>query len=159
MGESQRLADQLRKAFNGEAWYGPSWRESLEGVGPADARRRPVAQAHSIGEIVLHTITWHEVATKRLAGGTPPQPTDEENFPKAEFTHESEWKAAIDKLFATGNALAETIAAFPDAKLDEQRPNNAGTWYQLACGMLQHDLYHLGQVGLLKKAAEKAPVS
>lgn len=159
MGESARLADQLRKALQGEAWYGPSWRESLEGLGLADALRRPLAHGHSIGEIVLHTITWREVAAQRLSGGTPAQPTPEQDWPKATFASEKDWKTATDRLFATGAALADTIAAFPDARLDEQRPNNAGTWYNLACGMLQHDLYHLGQVGLLKKAAEKQPVS
>ncbi|HKA24262.1 MAG TPA: DinB family protein [Candidatus Eisenbacteria bacterium] len=159
MSESGRLADQLRKSLHGVAWYGPSWRESLEGIGAADAVRRPVAQGHTIGEIVLHVITWHEVAKRRLGGDTPPQPTPEQDFPTAAFANEGEWKAATDKLFATGNALAETIAAFPDSRLDEERGNNAGTWYHLACGMLQHDLYHLGQVGLLRRAAEKAAVS
>lgn len=159
MGESARLADQLRKALQGEAWYGPSWREALDGVSMADALRRPVAQGHSIGEIVLHTITWQDVAQKRLSGETPAQPTAEQDWPKAAFASEKDWKAAIDQLFASGDGLAGAIAAFPDARLGEERGNNAGTWYNLACGMLQHDLYHLGQVSLLKKAAEKAPVS
>jgi len=159
MSETGRLADQLRKSLYGEAWYGPSWREALEGLNATDAQRRPVAQGHTIGEIVLHTITWHELATMRLRGGMPPQPTAEQDWPKASFANEGEWKVATDKLFATADALAETIVAFPDSRLPEERPNNAGTWYQLACGMLQHDLYHLGQVSLLKKAAEKAAVS
>jgi len=160
MGESARLADQLHKSLQSDAaWYGPSWKQTLEGVTFKDALNRPVAQGHSIGEIVLHTITWHEVATQRLSGGTPPQPTAEEDWRKAAFSSEKDWHAAVDQLFATGAALADAIAALPDTRLDEQRPNNAGTWYNLACGMLQHDLYHLGQVGLLKKAAEKAPVS
>ena len=160
MGESARLADQLHKALQSDAaWYGPSWKQTLEGLSFSDALRRPVAHGHSIGEIVLHTITWHEVATKRLTGGTPPQPTDEEDWRKATFDSDTGWEAVKHRLFVTGAALADAIGAFPDAQWDEQRPNNAGTWYNLACGMLQHDLYHLGQVGLLKKAAEKAPVS
>lgn len=159
MGESARLADQLRKALQGEAWYGPSWKESLEGVTLADALRRPMAQGHSIGEIVLHTITWQAVAAQRLSGQSPAQPTAEQDWPQATFATEKDWKAATDRLFATGGELADAIAQFPDARLSEERPNNAGTWYHLAIGMLQHDLYHLGQVGLLKKAAEKAPVS
>ena len=159
MGESARLADQLRKSLQGEAWYGPSWRDALEGVGMADALQRPLAQGHSIGEIVLHTITWQEVAAKRLSGQTPAQPTEEQDWPKATFASENDWKAATDQLFATGGALADAIGAFPEARLTEERPNNAGTWYHLACGMLQHDLYHLGQVSLLKKAVVKAPIS
>jgi uncharacterized damage-inducible protein DinB len=160
MSESARLADQLRKALKGEAWYGPSWHDVLEGLGVKDALRRPVAQGHSIGEIVLHAITWQEIAAKRLGGETPPQPTDEQDWPKVNFDSESDWEKAKHRFFVTGAALADAIGAFPAERLDEQRANNAGTWYHLASGMLQHDLYHLGQVSLLKKAAEKtAPVS
>src|SRR5262249_33416997 len=159
MGESARLAEQLQKALQGEAWYGPSWREALEGGGVAEALRRPVAQGHSIGEVVLHVITWQGGAAKRLNGATPAQPAQEQDWPKAAFASEKEWKEATDRLFETGAALAEAIASFPEARWDEPRPNNAGTWYQLGCGMLQHDLYHLGQVSLLKKAAEKQTVS
>ena len=159
MSESARLADQLHKALKGEPWYGPSWHAVLEGLSVKDAVRRPIPQGHSIGEVVLHVITWHEVATKRLAGGTPPQPTDEQDWPKVNFDTEHEWQAATHRLFVTGAALADAIGALPDSRWDEQRPNNAGTWYHLGCGMLQHDLYHLGQVSLLKKAAEKAAVS
>jgi uncharacterized damage-inducible protein DinB len=153
MNESQRLADQLERALNGDAWHGPSWREALEGVGLQAALQRPIPNAHGIGEIVLHVTTWQDVARRRLAGETPPQPTDEQDWPRASFASEAEWRAATERLFETGRALAETIARFPEARLLEERGNQTGTWYALMIGILQHDLYHAGQVGLLKKAA------
>ena len=151
MSESTRLANQLEKALEGEAWHGPSWREVLQGVTASDAQRRPVPDAHSIGEIVLHVTTWQEVAKKRLDGESP-QVTPEQDWPNTTFASDREWFAATQRLFETGKTLAATIAAFPEARLQEKRPNVEGTWYDLAIGMLQHDLYHAGQVGLLKKA-------
>ena len=155
MSESKRLADQLQRALRGDAWHGPSWREVLEDVSLADAVRRPIPQAHSIAEIVLHTTTWHDVAKRRLDGETP-KVTEEQDWPKAAFTSEAEWTAATKRLFDTGQALGDTVGAFPEPRLQEERPGNAGTWYQLAIGILQHELYHAGQVALLRKAGVSA---
>src|SRR5262245_15192971 len=135
MSESKRLATQLEKALEGEAWHGPSWREVVQGVSATDAGRRPVSDAHSIAEIVLHVTNWHEVAKKRLDGETP-EVTPEQDWPVASFASDREWFAAAQRLFETGKTLAATIAAFPEAKLQEKRPNQNGTWYDLAIGML-----------------------
>lgn len=156
MNEVGRLADQLDRALNGDAWHGPSWREVLDGVGVQAALQRPLPSAHTIGELVLHTINWHEVVRRRILGESP-QVTDEMDWPKAAFASEAEWKAAVQRLFDTGRTLSDTIRGFPDARLQEERGNDAGSWYHLMIGILQHDLYHAGQVGLLKKAAVPAP--
>jgi len=156
MNESGRLADQLNRALNGEAWHGPSRREVLDGVNSQVAVQRPVPNGHSIGEIVLHVVNWHDVVRRRIEGETP-EVTDDQDWPRAAFASEAEWKAAIQRLFDTGRALSDTIARFPVARLEEERGNNTGTWYQLLIGILQHDLYHAGQVGLLKKAAVTVP--
>ena len=66
MNESERLAGELDKALNGEAWHGPSWREALEGVTPEQALAHPVPGAHSIAEVVRHAATWHDVVRRRL---------------------------------------------------------------------------------------------
>jgi hypothetical protein len=155
MSESKRLADQLHRALNGDAWHGPAWREVLEDVSLSDALRRPIPQAHSIAEIVLHTTTWQDVARRRLEGETP-KVTEEQDWPKATFTSDAEWSVTTKRLFETGKALADTVAAFPEQRLQEERPGGAGTWYQLAIGILQHELYHAGQVGLLRKAGVTA---
>jgi len=156
MNESGRLADQLNRALNGEAWHGPSWREVLDGVNAQAAVQRPVPNGHSIGEIVLHIVNWHDVVRRRIEGETP-DVTDDQDWPRAAFASETEWKATTQRLFDTGRTLSDTIARFPEERLQEERGNNAGTWYQLLIGILQHDLYHAGQVGLLKKAAVTVP--
>jgi hypothetical protein len=152
MDESRRLAEQLTRALDGEAWHGPAWREALDGIGLEAALRRPIPGAHGIAEIVLHVTTWQDTARLRLEGGNP-QVTDEQDWPAATFADEAAWQAAVKRLFETGHALAETVARFPSARLEEQRPGDIGTYYALIQGILCHDLYHAGQVGLLRKAA------
>ena len=155
MSESKRLAKQLEKALNGGAWHGPSWREALEGIGRREAVHRPIPEAHSIAEILLHGTTWNDVVRRRLAGESPAQPTDDEDWPAATFPNDDAWSKAVARFFETGRALEQTVEGFPAEKLHLKRPSLDDTWYDLVLGQLQHTLYHAGQVSLLRKAAAK----
>jgi len=157
MNESQRLADQLTRALNGNAWHGPSWKETLEGVTREAALHRPIPVGHSIAEIVLHATTWNDVVRRRLEGETP-EVSNAQDWPRAVFADEGGWSAAVARLFEAGNALAATIGRFPAEKLHEDRPGVDGTWYELVIGQLQHTLYHAGQAGILKKAHARVAV-
>ena len=68
MPESVRIADQLRRAFYGEAWHGDSLFEILRGVTAAQASARPVKNAHSIWELVLHITAWDGAVRRRMTG-------------------------------------------------------------------------------------------
>lgn len=157
MNESKRLAGELRKALSGEAWHGPSWRDVLEGVGRDAAVHRPIPEAHTIAEVVLHATTWNDVVRRRLDGESP-QVTAAEDWPTEKLKDEAEWTAAVARLFQAGEKLAETIDRFPAEKLHDKRPKTDGTWYELTIGQLQHTLYHAGQVGILRKARVHASV-
>jgi hypothetical protein len=152
MNECERLAQQYERALNGDAWHGPSWREALDGVTREAASRRPIPDAHSIAEIVLHAGTWHDVVRRRIEGEVP-QVSDAEDWPPARLADDAAWEAAKRRLFETGEALRETVAKFPVDRLSAKRPNTDGSWYELLIGELQHVLYHAGQVALLKKAS------
>jgi hypothetical protein len=151
MNESKRLATQLERALNGGAWHGPSWREALEGVTREDALHRPIPDAHSMAEIVLHAITWHDVVRRRLEGESP-QVSDAEDWPAAGLADEAAWSAAVTRLLDTGRSLCKAIERFPAERLEENRPGVDDTWFALIIGQLQHTLYHAGQIGLLRKA-------
>ena len=157
MNESERLADQLKRALNGDAWHGPSWRETLEGITREAALYRPIPEAHTIAEIVLHATTWHDVVRRRLQGESP-EVSDAEDWPTAAFADEAAWSAAVARLFETGNALVATVGRFPVEKLQEKRQGTDGVWFELIIGELQHVLYHAGQVSLLKKAHARVTV-
>ncbi len=152
--QSTLLADQIRRAFDGEAWHGDSVLEILKGVDAATAAARPIKNAHSIWELVLHIITWDQ-ATITRAGGKAFMPTDEQNFPPVKDTSEAAWNKAVESLKKTHSELVETVAAFPDSRLHEQVPGKTGDYYDfyyLFSGIVQHELYHAGQIALIKKA-------
>lgn len=158
MNESKRLANQIDRALNGEAWHGPSWREVLDGLGYRAATSRPIPEAHTLAEIMLHAATWNDVVRRRL-GGESPEVSDAENFPStAGLTSDGAWEKATARFFDSGRALVDTVERFPVEKLLEKRPGVDGTWYELMVGQLQHLLYHAGQAALLRKARVPAEV-
>lgn len=150
MKEIERIVDQLDRAWRGPAWHGPSVQEALEGVDAVVAARRPLSGGHSIWELAEHVAAWEDIVRIRTLGRSI-QPTDEQNWPPVtEITPEA-WQRTRDRMAANHEKLRSTLAAFPDERLDEVRPG-ADTWYVLFHGIVQHDLYHAGQIALLKKA-------
>jgi uncharacterized damage-inducible protein DinB len=150
--EVTRIEDQLKRAFEGNAWHGPALVEVLQGVTAAQAAAKPLAGAHSIWEILLHVEAWENVVRRRI-GGEPVELTDAEDWPAAADAGEAAWKAAQEKLRTGHMALRRAVAKLSDARLKEDVPGASYTFYHLVHGVIQHDLYHAGQIAVLKKGA------
>ncbi|MGE5176630.1 MAG: DinB family protein [Hyphomicrobiales bacterium] len=150
MSEAARIADQHRRAYDGEAWHGPAVFEVLADVDAARAAARPVAGAHTIWELVLHVRTWEDAVHQRLRGRAA-KVTPEEDWPPVRETTPAAWKRALAALRETHDALNRDIEAVSDDRLDEAVPGAKTTIYQLLHGVVQHALYHAGQMALLKK--------
>ncbi|HWO01375.1 MAG TPA: DinB family protein [Blastocatellia bacterium] len=153
MSEIRRIRSQLRRAFEGEAWHGPSVLELLKDVSAQQAAAHPIAGAHSIWELALHIATWEQFVRRRIVEATALEPTDEENFPTVADTSDAAWRATIDAIKNSHTALLETVAGLDEARLSEIVPGKPYSVYFMLHGVIQHDLYHAGQIALLKKAA------
>jgi uncharacterized damage-inducible protein DinB len=151
MREVERIAGQLRCALEGEAWHGPAVLELLDGVDAGAAAARPLPGAHSIWEIVLHLAAWHD-AVRRRVGGEVVQLDGAEDWPPASGAGEAAWAAACDALSASYRRLYETILTLQDSELERRTPGKDYALYFMLHGVVQHDLYHAGQIALLKKA-------
>jgi DinB superfamily len=149
------LADQLHRAFHGEAWHGPSLREVLAQVTAEQAASHPAIQAHSIWEIVLHIHTWTHAATESTRGALmPPSVNDlppEKDWPPVQEKTVTGWKHAIQQMFQAAEELRQAVKTFGDARLQETVPGRNYNFYFLFHGVVQHSLYHAGQIALLKK--------
>lgn len=150
--EVTRIEDQLKRAFEGNAWHGPAVLEVLEGVTAAQAAAKPVPGAHSIWEIVQHITAWEDTARRRLQG-EPAEPTPEEDWPPLGDTGDAAWTAALERLRTGHQGLRRAVAKLSDAKLKEEVAGMDQTHYLLVHGVIQHDLYHAGQIALLRKGA------
>ena len=151
MTEIERILDQLKRAYEGEAWHGPSVREALAGVTAAQAR--PVANAHSIWELAHHIAVWENVGRRRLSGDRAAiEISSPEDWPPADDRSETAWEQAKAALDRGHEALVESIKRVPESRLDQPIFEGMSTVYVTLHGVIQHDLYHAGQIAILKKA-------
>jgi uncharacterized damage-inducible protein DinB len=151
MTEVERIVDQLSRAFEGEAWHGPALLEILKGITTEQAAARPFNEAHSIWEIVLHIGAWTHACLRRLEGDRA-QLIEAEDWPVVTDTSARAW---ADARGAIGPGLAQlraTILLLDDSRLDQPIIEGMSSVYVTIHGVIQHTLYHAGQIAILKKA-------
>jgi uncharacterized damage-inducible protein DinB len=147
MRPTERLLDQLNRAFGGEAWHGPALRNLLDGVTEEKANAHPIRGAHSILELVVHIATWNDVVAQRV-GGTEVESKDVDDW--ADVTKIG-WKAAIEKLERAQSRLADVVARLSTEELEQPIAGAKRSRFSEIAGALQHTVYHSGQIALLKK--------
>ena len=156
MNECERTADQLRRAFHGDAWHGASLREVLEDVTPKQASDRPIAGAHTIWELVLHIAAWLELFDAAMHGAPLPQHSapgyHDLDWPAVGVTDANAWRVAKERAFAAADSLAASAAALDPARLTDKVPGRDYDYAYALPGIIQHSLYHTGQIAVLKKA-------
>ena len=151
--EATRIADQLRRAFDGSAWHGPALLEILADVDATTAAAKPLPAVHSIWELTLHIAVWDDAGLRRLEGKKW-QPTGLANFPPVTKPTEAAWRKAVAATQRTHDTLVKTVGALPDSRLWDRVPGKRYDFYHLLHGIVQHELYHAGQIAILKKAQE-----
>jgi hypothetical protein len=175
MTEIERIEDQIKRAYGGRAWHGPSLKESLAGVTAIQASGRHLANSHTIWEIVNHLAAWTGVVIQRLRGQPLVEPAEgdfpghafpghdlrEHDLPEHDLpghdlpghgnADEAAWLAALAVLERNHEALLMEIAAMDDSSLDEACAGHSVSRYAHLHGTVQHYCYHAGQIALLKK--------
>ncbi len=153
--ESALIADQLHRAFYGDAWHGPALMELLADVDAGTAAAKPVPDAHSIWELVLHVEVWDGAMLRRLEGKRF-QPTGVDNFPLVPpKPTQAAWRKTVALLRRTHDLLVRTVAGLDGARLEERVPGKRYNFRFMLHGVMQHELYHAGQIAILKKAGKR----
>jgi uncharacterized damage-inducible protein DinB len=152
MTEMEKIADQLRRSHEGVAWHGPSLRELLQGL-TAERAARKHDGLHSIWELVLHITAWELAGAQLVQGEAVEDLTPEQDWPSAGEPAELAWSQTIDKLDAAYAELSEAIGQCTTEGLSENAPGKSYSVYFLLHGIVQHNLYHAGQIAVLKKLA------
>lgn len=145
-----RLIDQ---AFDHKAWHGPTLWGGLRGIKAADAAWRPGGGRHNIWEIAVHAAYWKYTVRRKLSGlplGSFPL-KGSNWFPRPAELSESSWKGDLELLRSQHVALRAAVAEVPEAQLSRVPPGSKTMLIDLLLGIASHDLYHAGQVQLLKR--------
>jgi uncharacterized damage-inducible protein DinB len=150
MREVERLADQLRRSFEGDAWHGDSLAEILADIDDAKAAAKPASGGHSIWELVLHIAAWARAALNVVSGETEKLSADD--WPALAEGGESAWAHTQKELTRVGRQLRDAILGMEEDRLDDVVPGRSYSYYMLLHGVVQHALYHAGQIAILKKS-------
>jgi uncharacterized damage-inducible protein DinB len=152
---TQLLLASLDEGYDRRSWHGTNLRGSIRGLSRAIASWRPGPQRHNIWELVVHAAYWKYAVRRRL--------TKEKrgSFPLAgsnwwvrpDEDSDAAWKRDIALLAAEHRALRDAVEQLPVAKWSRQAPGSAFTYAALVRGAAAHDLYHAGQIQLLKRLA------
>jgi uncharacterized damage-inducible protein DinB len=155
--EAENIADQLERVFEGDAWHGPSISEILADVSAEQAAARLVPGVHSIWEIVRHMTAWQRTVRERLQGRPVAPLPDEEDWPVSGDVLPAAWAEAVRDLRAEYELLREETSRWSGRDLGVLPEGERYTVYEMLHGVLQHGLYHAGQIAILKKTATAAP--
>lgn len=153
MSEIQHLLDLMDRTWAGDAWHGPSVHEALKGCTASEAAQRPLPNAHTIHELAEHMIVWQE-AVRRWLAGEEYTVTPEMDWKKITDGSDAAWAETRARMETTRAALRAAIAGFPEAKLGEARAPGKMPWYAVLHATVHHDLYHTGQIAMLRKATK-----
>jgi uncharacterized damage-inducible protein DinB len=151
MTEIQRILDQMDRAFSGDAWHGPSLMQLLEGLRAEAASKHAVRGAHSIWELVHHVGAWNTIVRQRLEGEAV-EVTPERDWPPVREASESAWRHALEALAESRASLRKVVDSLRDDQLEEKIAGSSVSRYAILHGVIQHDLYHAGQIAILRKA-------
>ncbi len=151
MTEIERITQQLKAAVEGEAWHGPSVKETLQGVTTEQAQAKPIAGAHSIWEIVLHISGWMKVAVPRMQGIKTTQP-EQGDWPAIKNSTVPDWNQTLEEMQKNYQELMTAISKLSEEDLTKPVLDIPNYIYVLLHGIIQHNLYHAGQIAVLRKA-------
>jgi hypothetical protein len=145
MSERDLLLMTLDQAFDKRAWHGPNVRAALRGVNANQAFYRPADSRHNIWELVTLLAYWKHIVRRRLTGvrGRVEFARPGRNWFPTPAPTTAEWRAELALLGREHAALREAVAALPLSQLRARS--------RMIVGAAAHDLYHAGQISLLKR--------
>jgi hypothetical protein len=151
--ELEQLLSIFDQAYNSRSWHGTNLRGSIRGLSAPRAAWRPAPGRHNIWELVVHAAYWKYVVRRRLTsearGSFPLKGSNW--FERPLDPTERAWRSDVALLEETHRSLRAAIAAVPPATLHRKFARSNETRFFLISGAAAHDLYHAGQIQLLKR--------
>ena len=148
MSEIARIVDQLKRIHESDAWHGPALREVLAGVSAEQAAARPMSGRHSIWELVLHIAAWEDVFLRRLDGHDLDEP-EQGDFPPVGDPSQENWEQALAWMDSVHEQLIEKVSSLSESGLQETVVGKDYSVRFMLAGIVQHSVYHAGQIALL----------
>jgi hypothetical protein len=149
------LLRMLDEAFVRKSWHGTNLRGSIRGLSVREVSWRPHPQRHNIWEVVVHAAYWKYTVRRRLLqekrGSFPLKGSNWFERPVAGADAEAQWRADVTLLASTHASLRSAVAQLTPSGLTKAADGGTTSVLSLVTGIAAHDLYHAGQIQLLKR--------
>jgi hypothetical protein len=151
--EIEHLLGLLDEAYSRAAWHGPNLRGSIRGVAVREAALTPQAGRHNIWELVVHAAYWKYAVRRRLSGEKRGSFSlaGSNWFERPVDRSEKAWRADVALLNREHQLLREVVKSFPPGNLDRRPKGSKSSARRMIAGIALHDVYHAGQIQLIKK--------
>ena len=153
MIRTQQIAEAYRAVTVKGAWYGPSLAELIARVTPEIAARAPVENAHSISALLQHLLLWNERARNTADGIPMPKWDAEKEWAEPPIP----WNELVARWNRSRELLEERIRSFPVGDLSKQVPGRTYPYETLLRGIVEHTVYHSGQIAMLLSMLGEKP--
>jgi uncharacterized damage-inducible protein DinB len=157
--EIDLLLRMLDEGYEKKAWHGPNLRGSVRGLDVQEAAWRPARARHNIWEIVVHAAYWKYIVLRRLRGeckGSFPL-TGSNWFVRPVSPTLQAWRDDLSLLGNMHRQMRAAVAALTPTDLQRTPPGSKVSNLSLISGVAAHDVYHAGQIQLLKRLARRGP--
>jgi uncharacterized damage-inducible protein DinB len=151
--EITRIQAAFKYNWQGPMWYGGNVNATLAGIEGDVAFKQAGAGSHNIYELVAHMLCWRRFVLELLNGNVDykVEINSETDWPHIYDRTEMSWNRLVNEMEQSQQLLVNALQNFDEAKLDEIVPGREFTWYMLLHGLIHHDIYHSGQIAILKK--------
>ena len=150
MTEIEQLVDRYEQTMSVDAWYGdPIWK-ILQCIDAPCAAAELLPGTHTIWQLVMHMEFWERIAARRFAG--PIVPEEAGNFPATPAVNDAEWEKTLGSFRISNREFRQAISQLDANCLDKNTPGGQRSFRYELVGVLEHHIYHAGQIALLKKA-------
>lgn len=150
--EINRIIKALEGNINGNPWFGDNLQKQLEGIDSKKATKIPVGLNHSIAEILTHMMAWRQFVIEKLNGNVEYEVWETDlDWVKIPSLNIAEWENILTQLADNQAILLETIYKKAEEQLDLKVDNRQYNFRFILAGIIQHDIYHIGQISIIKK--------
>jgi uncharacterized damage-inducible protein DinB len=143
----------IDEAYEKRAWQGTNLRGALRGITAQEAAWRPESDRHNIWEIMVHAAYWKYIVRRRLLGEKKGSfPLKGSNWIKRPIVmSENAWHEDIRLLDEMHRSMCEAIAQIKPSDLNRRPAGSKFTNASIISGIACHDVYHTGQIQLIKR--------
>ena len=155
------LLERLQGIYSGDPWYGPNICESIEAVEETAATWRVPLMRHNIAELVRHMANWQLFAARKLQGDQKYEVrlNTGSDWSQIDALNKNEWIDLKQELLVSQSLMLQSLQMKSSQSLDDQVPGHRISFSQMLMGIADHNIYHLGQINMIRSAFERLNLS